>query len=87
MRKLGRKQLRLELRNPLPAIPEALAGYGLELSADGNVLTYTYDDQAERPGVASLLRDMETAGIPFRDFDTEKSSLEEIFVNLVRKEP
>ncbi len=87
MRKLGRKQLRLELRNPLAAIPEALAGYGLELSADGNVLTYTYDDQAERPGVASLLRDMETAGIPFRDFDTEKSSLEEIFVNLVRKEP
>ncbi len=87
MRKLGRKQLRLELRNPLAAIPEALAGYGLELSADGNVLIYTYDDQAERPGVASLLRDMETAGIPFRDFDTEKSSLEEIFVNLVRKEP
>ncbi len=85
MRKLGRKQLRLELRQPLDAVPLALAGYGLELSADGDTLTYTYDNQSERPGVASLLRDLETEGIAFRDLDTVNSSLEEIFVNLVRK--
>jgi len=85
MRKLGRKQLRLELRQPLDAVPQALAGYGLELSADGGALTYTYDNQSERPGVASLLRDLETEGIAFRDLDTVNSSLEEIFVNLVRK--
>lgn len=85
MRKLGRKQLRLELRQPLDAVPQALAGYGLELSADGGTLTYTYDNQSERPGVASLLRDLETEGIAFRDLDTLNSSLEEIFVNLVRK--
>ncbi|MBB6012092.1 ABC-2 type transport system ATP-binding protein [Aquamicrobium lusatiense] len=85
MRKLGRKQLRLELRQPLGAVPEALAGYELELSADGGALTYTYDNQSERPGVASLLRDLEIAGIAFRDLDTVNSSLEEIFVNLVRK--
>jgi len=85
MRKLGRKQLRLELRQPLDAVPEALAGYELELSADGGALTYTYDNQSERPGVASLLRDLEIAGIAFRDLDTVNSSLEEIFVNLVRK--
>jgi ABC-2 type transport system ATP-binding protein len=84
MRKLGRKQLRLELRQPLDAVPEALAGYELELSADGGALTYTYDNQSERPGVASLLRDLEIAGIAFRDLDTVNSSLEEIFVNLVR---
>jgi ABC-2 type transport system ATP-binding protein len=86
MRKLGRKQMRLELRDPLEAIPAALSTYKLELSADGETLTYTYDNQAERPGVASLLRDLEQAGIQFRDLDTEASSLEEIFVSLVRKE-
>ncbi|HMM63770.1 MAG TPA: ABC transporter ATP-binding protein [Mesorhizobium sp.] len=87
MRKLGRKELRLELRSPLSAIPETLAPYGLELSPDGAALTYVYDDQAERPGVASLMRDLDGAGIAFRDLETQKSSLEEIFVNLVRKEP
>jgi len=87
MRKLGRKQLIVQLREPLKAVPEALAAYRLELSGDGNALTYTYDNQAERPGVASLLRDLESAGVAFRDIDTEASSLEEIFVNLVRKTP
>ncbi|TRC74858.1 ABC transporter ATP-binding protein [Mesorhizobium sp. WSM4310] len=87
MRKLGRKRLVMELRNPLPAIPEAFSGYALELSPDGGQLTYTYDNQAERPGVASLIRDLEAGGIQFRDIDTQNSSLEEIFVNLVRREP
>ena len=87
MRKLGRKRLVLELRNPLTVVPEAFSRYALELSPDGEQLTYTYDNQAERPGVASLLRDLEAGGIQFRDIDTKNSSLEEIFVNLVRREP
>jgi ABC-2 type transport system ATP-binding protein len=85
MRKLGRKQMKLELREPISAIPAALNGYELDLSPEGTTLTYTYDNQAERPGVASLLGDLGKAGIQFRDLDTENSSLEEIFVNLVRK--
>ncbi|TGQ28501.1 MULTISPECIES: ABC transporter ATP-binding protein [unclassified Mesorhizobium] len=86
MRKLGRKQLVLELRSPLAAVPEIFSNYALELSPDGEKLTYTYDNQSERPGVASLIRDLEAAGIQFRDLDTQNSSLEEIFVNLVRQE-
>ncbi|TIX85320.1 MAG: ABC transporter ATP-binding protein [Mesorhizobium sp.] len=86
MRTLGRKRLLLELRGPLATIPETFSRYALELAPDGNQLTYTYDNQSERPGVASLLRDLETAGIQFRDIDTQNSSLEEIFVNLVRRD-
>jgi ABC-2 type transport system ATP-binding protein len=84
MRKLGRKRLVLELRTPLDAVPVALSSYELELAADGQQLTYTYDDLSERPGVASLLRDLGDTGIEFRDLDTKNSSLEEIFVTLVR---
>jgi ABC-2 type transport system ATP-binding protein len=87
MRKLGRKQMTLELRAPLAAMPESLSRYALELSGDGGQLTYTYDNQSDRPGVASLMRDLEAAGIQFRDLDTKNSSLEEIFVNLLRQEP
>ncbi|RWD62629.1 MAG: ABC transporter ATP-binding protein [Mesorhizobium sp.] len=87
MRKLGRKQMTLELRAPLTALPDGLSRYALELSPDGGQLTYTYDNQSDRPGVASLIRDLEAAGIQFRDFDTKNSSLEEIFVNLLRQEP
>ncbi|RWM32453.1 ABC transporter ATP-binding protein [Mesorhizobium sp.] len=87
MRKLGRKQMTLELRAPLAAIPDGLSRYALELSADGSELTYTYDNQSDRPGVASLIRDLEAAGLQFRDLDTKNSSLEEIFVSLLRQEP
>ncbi|RWE70961.1 MAG: ABC transporter ATP-binding protein [Mesorhizobium sp.] len=87
MRKLGRKQMRLELRAPIAALPESLSRYALELSGDGNQLTYTYDNQSDRPGVASLIRDLEAAGVQFRDLDTKNSSLEEIFVSLLRQEP
>jgi len=86
MRKLGRKRLLLELRSPLAAIPETFSRYALELSPDGTQLTYTYDNQSDRPGVASLIRDLEAAGIQFRDIETENSSLEEIFVNLLRSD-
>ena len=74
-------------RTPLTAIPDNFSRYKLELSPDGTQLTYTYDNQSERPGVASLLRELEAAGIQFRDMDTQNSSLEEIFVNLLRQEP
>ncbi|RRH90149.1 ABC transporter ATP-binding protein [Mesorhizobium tamadayense] len=87
MRKLGRKQMTLELRSPLSAMPDGLSRYALELSGDGNQLTYTYDNQSDRPGVASLIRDLEAAGVQFRDLDTKNSTLEEIFVNLLRQEP
>jgi len=86
MRKLGRKRLVLDLRKPLEAVPATLSGYGLELAAHGTRLIYTYDDRSERPGVASLLRDLGAAGIEFRDIDTEASTLEEIFVNLLRQQ-
>ncbi|MEI2386436.1 ABC transporter ATP-binding protein [Breoghania sp. JC706] len=84
MRKLGRKQLRLTLAEPLAALPEALTGRGLELEEDGCELVYTYDSQGERTGITGLLADLSQNGIRFKDLDTSQSSLEEIFVNLVR---
>ncbi|RFC68614.1 MULTISPECIES: ABC transporter ATP-binding protein [Mesorhizobium] len=85
MRKLGRKQLVLELRETLSELPSQLDRYKLERSEDGKRLTYIYDTKAERPGIASLLRDLDAAGIGFRDLDTEQSSLEDIFVGLLRE--
>ncbi|HEX8164552.1 MAG TPA: ABC transporter ATP-binding protein [Beijerinckiaceae bacterium] len=84
MRKLGRKQLVLHLQSPLRAVPEALASHGLELAADGTELTYTYDTRGERTGITALLDDLGRAGIGFNDLRTEQSSLEDIFVSLVR---
>jgi ABC-2 type transport system ATP-binding protein len=85
MAKLGKKQLLLELHRPLEAIPAALNDYHLELAGNGRQLIYTYDTQGERTGITSLLRDLSEAGIRFRDLDTTQSSLEDIFVDLVRK--
>src|SRR5436190_2908818 len=85
MRKLGRKQLTLNLHNRLAAIPPGLEGRGLELSADGSELVYTYDTRAQRTGITTLLKDLSAAGITFRDLNTTQSSLEDIFVNLVRQ--
>jgi ABC-2 type transport system ATP-binding protein len=84
MKKLGRKQLTLHLQTPLAAIPQELVGYPLELSADGNELVFTFDAQGDRTGIASLLRRLSDHGIDFRDLNTSESSLEEIFVSLVR---
>jgi ABC-2 type transport system ATP-binding protein len=84
MRKLGRKELTLHLHDPLPALPPALAGHPLALSEDGTALTYTYDTKAERTGITALLTDLAAAGIRFRDLQTRQSSLEDIFVDLVR---
>ena len=85
MRKLGKKQLTLQLQKPLAGIPTELAAHSLELTTNGTELTYTYDTQGERTGITALLRDLNQAGIKFRDLNTTQSSLEEIFVNLVKK--
>src|SRR5579859_7845347 len=85
MRKLGKKQLTLQLNDKLDTMPSSLAPYGLALSADGCELTYHYDTQGERTGITALLDDLNRAGIAFRDLHTTESSLEEIFVGLVRQ--
>ena len=87
MRKLGRKQLTLQLQEPLTQIPGELAAHRLELGADGAELVYTYDTQGERTGITAVLQDVRAAGIRFRDLHTRESSLEEIFVSLVREQP
>ena len=85
MRKLGKKDLRLQLAEPLSAIPPELGQYNLDLAEDGAVLVYTFDTQGERTGTTRLLRDLDAQGIRFTDFDTRTSSLEDIFVSLVRE--
>jgi ABC-2 type transport system ATP-binding protein len=84
MRKLGKKQLTLHLQNALAAVPPALAGLPLELIKDGTELIYTFDTQAAETGIASLLRKLNEQGIEFKDLHTAESSLEDIFVSLVR---
>ncbi|CAN5165633.1 ABC transporter ATP-binding protein [soil metagenome] len=84
MEKLGKKQLKLHLQSPLPRIPEQLCGLPLELSADGTELTYTFDAKSQQTGIAELLRQLGEHGIDFKDLQSSQSSLEEIFVNLVR---
>jgi len=88
MRKLGKKRLTLHLRQSLDAIPAALARYGLDLAKDGSELIYTYDSRAargEHEGIVALLDDLTAAGIAFKDLQTTQSSLEDIFVDLLRK--
>jgi ABC-2 type transport system ATP-binding protein len=85
MRKLGKKQLRLQLHTKLAAVPAALTPFNLTLGADGHELIYTYDTQAERTGITRLLAAVAEAGLRFRDLETTQSSLEDIFVGLVRR--
>jgi ABC-2 type transport system ATP-binding protein len=85
MHKLGKKQLRLQLNHKLEAIPPELSAYGLTLAPEGGELIYTYDTQSERTGITALLKDLNAAGIRFRDLSTTQSSLEDIFVDLVRQ--
>ena len=86
MKKLGKKQLTLHLQEPLQIIPDGLAGHPLELAADGHELVYTFDIQHEHTGIATLMRRLNEHGIDFKDLHSSESSLEEIFVNLVRRE-
>src|SRR5450631_2966728 len=84
MQKLGKKRLKLHLQGRIDAIPADVAAYDLELCDGGRELIYTYDTKGERTGITSLLSDLRKAGIRFYDLDTTQSSLEDIFVNLVR---
>ncbi|ANY77512.1 multidrug ABC transporter ATP-binding protein [Microvirga ossetica] len=84
MQKLGKKQLTLHLQNPLSALPSELQSESLHLSADGTELVYTFDTQSHETGIAGLLRRLNEHGIDFKDLQTSESSLEEIFVSLVR---
>lgn len=85
MRKLGKKQITLELASPIDKVPDSLAHYQLELAPGGHELTYSYDTQGNRTGITALLHDLAEAGIRFRDLNTKQSSLEEIFVSLVQE--
>ncbi|MET0630209.1 MAG: ABC transporter ATP-binding protein [Xanthobacteraceae bacterium] len=87
MHKLGKKQLALQLAKKLDAIPPELAAHDLTLAGDGSELIYTYDTQGERTGITALLGALNHAGIRFRDLRTTQSSLEDIFVDLVRQRP
>jgi ABC-2 type transport system ATP-binding protein len=85
MRKLGRKHLALHLHEPLPAVPPALAHHPLTLSADHRELVYTYDARTGRTGITALLQELAAAGIRFVDLHTSQTSLEDIFIDLVKK--
>jgi ABC-2 type transport system ATP-binding protein len=84
MRKLGKKQLSISLQAPMHVLPEGLDEYALELAADGTMLTYTFDAQSDDTGIAGLLRRLGDRGVDFKDLHTLESSLEDIFVSLVR---
>jgi len=85
MHKLGKKQLTLQLAEPVAELPAGLAAFQLEIGADGKELVYTYDTQAERTGITALLAELSRLGIVFRDLHTTQSSLEDIFVGLVKR--
>jgi ABC-2 type transport system ATP-binding protein len=85
MRKLGQKKLALQLEHKLDAVPAPLAAYGMTLSADGSELTYTYDAHDEPGRIIALLRHVDETGVRFKDLQTTQSSLEDIFVSLVRE--
>jgi ABC-2 type transport system ATP-binding protein len=84
MRKLGKKQLTLQLQHVLSRVPADLARHGLTVAGGGKELVYTYDTQAEHSDIPALLRDVNAAGIELKDLHTTQSSLEDIFVDLVR---
>jgi ABC-2 type transport system ATP-binding protein len=83
MHKLGKRQLLIELETAISHVPEALANWELELSATGDLLTYTYDPHKARTGIHNLLQTIQAAGLVIKDMQTTKTSLEEIFVTLV----
>ena len=87
MKKLGKKTLTLNLQDPLDTLPPELAEWDLTLRAEGNELEFVFDSNAEKTGVPSLLRRLSDLGIAFKDLNTRQSSLEDIFVSLVHREP
>src|SRR6266404_1143788 len=87
MQKLGKKQLKLQLEHTLDHLPPQLSAHHLELAGNGSELIYTYDTRGERTGIVALLSDLNAAGIRFKDLQTTQSSLEDIFVSLVKDKP
>lgn len=85
MAQMGKKQLRITLADPVTSVPDTLAAYQLEVSNEGHVLTYTYDTKGERTGITKLLNDVAAAGLTLSDLQTQQSSLEDIFVGLVKE--
>jgi len=85
MRKLGKRRLALTLTEPLAALPQGLADWSLSLEEEGHRLVYSFDAEEDDTGMPSLLRRLEELGIAFKDLDTSRSSLEDIFVGLVEK--
>jgi ABC-2 type transport system ATP-binding protein len=85
MRELGKKRLVLELAEPIAQLPESLASFNLETISAGHEVVYNYDTQAERTGITALFAELNKAGIRFHDVKTTQTSLEEIFVELVKK--
>ncbi len=85
MKQMGRKQMMIELHKPLKSIPDNLSSYQLELVEDGRQLVYQYDVSSERTGITALLKDLNVSGISLKDIQTKQSSLEEIFVDLVKE--
>jgi ABC-2 type transport system ATP-binding protein len=86
MRKLGKKELTLQLQQPLSELPATLAARGLALAGDGHALTYTFDSRDEHGGIAALINELGRLGIAFKDLQTRESSLEDIFVGLLREQ-
>ena len=84
MKKLGKKRLTVMLQERMTAIPDALSDWSIALAADGHELEYTFDAHLENTGIPALLRRMGELGIGFKDLNTQQSSLEDIFVDLVR---
>ena len=85
MAQMGKKQLRITLADPVTSVPDTLAAYRLDVSNEGDVLTYTYDTKGERTGITKLLNDVAAAGLVLSDLQTQQSSLEDIFVGLVKE--
>ena len=85
MQRMGKKRLRIELSTPISKLPAELAGRGLIISEDGNALVHEYDTKGDRTGITSLLSDLQNAGLKMTDLETQQSSLEDIFVDLVRE--
>ncbi|NND16968.1 MAG: ABC transporter ATP-binding protein [Silicimonas sp.] len=84
MARMGKKEMRIELTEPVQHVPTSMSAYNLTIEDDGCVMVYVYDTRSERTGITSLLKDMQAAGLTLRDVQTRQSSLEEIFVGLVR---
>ena len=86
MRRMGKKKIRIELAEPTDKIPAKLKSYALDLATNGTAITYTYDTKTERTGITGLLNDLRLAGLQMKDVQTEQSSLEDIFVDLVQED-